>query len=121
MPAFRLLPERNGFYRNGFVTARAHRIDQAIDFEQGKAMNLRMAETGIEEAADRAAAAGDYAGARALLERAVEGAGSNFELWRKLSAMCKASGDLEAALAAIDRALAISPLDFSALLARAYI
>jgi aspartyl/asparaginyl beta-hydroxylase (cupin superfamily) len=35
--------------------------------------------------------------------------------------MCKASGDFRGALAAIDRALAISPLDFSALLARAVI
>lgn len=75
----------------------------------------------LEEQADRAAAAGDFASSRALLERAIENGGSSFELWRKLSAMCKASGDLEAALAAIDRALAISPLDFSALLARAFI
>jgi aspartyl/asparaginyl beta-hydroxylase (cupin superfamily) len=35
--------------------------------------------------------------------------------------MCKASGDLGAALTAIDRALALSPLDFSALLSRAVI
>ena len=77
----------------------------------------------LEEQADRAAAAGDYAAARVMLERAADaGSGSgSVEFWVKLSAMCKASGDLGAALAAIDRALEISPLDFSSLLARAVI
>jgi len=75
----------------------------------------------LEQEADRAAAAGEFAVARSLLEQAVEEGGSNFALWQKLSAMCKASGDLNEALVAIDRALAISPLDFSALLSRAVI
>ena len=75
----------------------------------------------LEEQADRAAAAGEFAAARSLLEQAVKNDGGSLELWMKLSAMSKASGDFKGALAAIDRALAISPLDFSALLSRAVI
>src|SRR5829696_4518924 len=75
----------------------------------------------LEERADQAAAAGEYAAARSLLERAVAADAGNFTLWMKLSATRKASGDLGGALAAVDRALAISPLDFSALLSRAVI
>jgi aspartyl/asparaginyl beta-hydroxylase (cupin superfamily) len=73
----------------------------------------------LEEQADRAAAAGDYSGARAMLERAIESDGSSQTLWMKLSAMRKASGDLNGALTAVERSLAIAPLDFSALLYRA--
>ena len=73
----------------------------------------------MEEAADRAAAAGDFTTARFMLERAVEADGSSHELWMKLSAMRKASGDVNGALAALDRGLAIKPLDFAALLYRA--
>ncbi|HEX6741776.1 MAG TPA: aspartyl/asparaginyl beta-hydroxylase domain-containing protein [Sphingomicrobium sp.] len=75
----------------------------------------------LEEQADRAAAAGQVAAARSLLEQAVASDGAPIELWIKLSAMRKASGDLKGALEAIDRALALSPLDFSALLSRAVI
>ena len=75
----------------------------------------------LEEQADRAAAAGQVAAARSLLEQAVESDGAPMELWIKLSAMRKASSDLSGALQAIDRALALSPLDFSALLSRAVI
>ena len=75
----------------------------------------------LEEQADRAAAAGQYAAARSYLEQAVQGDGPTVDLWTKLSAMRKASGDLKAALQAIDQALALSPLDFSALLSRAVI
>ena len=78
-----------------------------------------MSDESIEQAADRAAAAGDFATARAMLERAVEADAANRELWMKLSATRKASGDVPAALAAIDRSLALEPLDFSALLYRA--
>jgi len=78
-----------------------------------------MAEDTIEKAADRAAAARDYATAREMLEQAVAADGSNFALWMKLSAMRRASGDLKGALGAVERALAISPLDFAALLSRA--
>ena len=65
-------------------------------------MNDRMRDETIEQAADRAAAAGDFAGARTMLEHAVEADGSSHGLWMKLSAMRKASGDLKGALAAID-------------------
>jgi aspartyl/asparaginyl beta-hydroxylase (cupin superfamily) len=75
----------------------------------------------LEEQADRAAASGQYGVAKSLLEQAVNGGGSSAALWNKLSAMRKASGDLPGALAAIEQALAISPLDFSGLLARAVI
>ncbi|MFL6730407.1 MAG: aspartyl/asparaginyl beta-hydroxylase domain-containing protein [Sphingomicrobium sp.] len=75
----------------------------------------------LEEQADRAAAAGQYGAARSLLEEAVGEAGESVALWMKLSAMRKASGDAQGALTAVDRALALSPLDFSALLSRAVI
>ena len=75
----------------------------------------------LEEQADRAAAAGEVEAARSLLEQAVARDGAPIELWIKLSAMRKASGDLNGALEAIDRALVLSTLDFSALLSRAVI
>ncbi len=75
----------------------------------------------LEQQADRAAATGDFASARASLEQAVARDGANPALWAKLSAMRKASGDAQGALAALDRALAINPLDFSFLLSRALI
>jgi aspartyl/asparaginyl beta-hydroxylase (cupin superfamily) len=75
----------------------------------------------LEEQADRAAAAGQFGAARSLLERAVQGDDASIDVWTKLSAMRKASGDLRGALTAIERALALSPLDFSALLSRAVI
>jgi aspartyl/asparaginyl beta-hydroxylase (cupin superfamily) len=75
----------------------------------------------LEEQADRAAAAGQVDAARSLLERAVGAADAPIELWVKLSAMRKASGDLKGALQAIDQALALSPLNFPALLSSAVI
>ena len=75
----------------------------------------------LEEQADRAAAAGEFTAARSLLEQALEADGTSIDLWMNLSAMRKASGDLQGALAAVHSALAISPLDFSALLSRAVI
>ena len=74
-----------------------------------------------ESAADRAAAAGDAALAARLLDEAVAAEPDRAALWAKLSAMRRALGDGPAALAAIDRALALLPLDFSALLARAFL
>jgi len=75
----------------------------------------------LEEQADRAAAAGQFDVARSFLEQAVQGDGVTIDLWTKLSAMRKASGDLPGSLTAIEQALTISPLDFSALLSRAVI
>ena len=75
----------------------------------------------FEAQADSAAAAGQYGAARALLDQAVAQGADGFGIWMKLSAMRRASGDAPGALAALDRALAHSPLDFSALLSRAAI
>lgn len=73
----------------------------------------------LELQADRAAASGDLAAARESLEQAVASGEPSLELWSKLSAIRRALGDVAGALEAIERALALSPLDFSALLARA--
>jgi aspartyl/asparaginyl beta-hydroxylase (cupin superfamily) len=75
----------------------------------------------LEEQADEAAAAGQFTTARSLLEQAVQSDRADPGLWMKLSAMRKASGDLNGALAAVDRFLATAPLDLSALLLRAVI
>ncbi|HEX8621345.1 MAG TPA: aspartyl/asparaginyl beta-hydroxylase domain-containing protein [Allosphingosinicella sp.] len=73
----------------------------------------------IEAQADAAAGAGRLADARGLLERAVRETPRRVETWLKLSAMCRATGDLDSALTAVSRALALDPLDLSALLMRA--
>src|SRR5687767_5968150 len=73
----------------------------------------------LEAQADRAVGAGDARTAAQLLEQAVAQDGGKPELWAKLSALRRALGDDAGALQAIERTLALSPLDFSALLARA--
>ena len=75
----------------------------------------------IEADADRAAAAGDLAGAARLLEQAAGEAPDNPAIWVKLSAMRRAGGDLRGALTAVEQALALQPLDFPALLSRAFL
>lgn len=77
------------------------------------------AAAGLEAAADRAAAGGDRAGARALLARATEADPDRAEPWLKLAAMCRAEGDLDAALAAVSGALRVEPLGFVPLLLKA--
>jgi aspartyl/asparaginyl beta-hydroxylase (cupin superfamily) len=72
-----------------------------------------------EAEADSAAGAGHLPEARRLLEAAALETPARLETWLKLSAMCRATGDLPAATAAVSRALAIDPLDLSALLMRA--
>ena len=74
---------------------------------------------GLEAAADRAAAGGDRAGARALLVRATQADPERAETWVKLAAMCRAAGDIEAALAAVSGALKVDPLGFVPLLLKA--
>ncbi len=69
--------------------------------------------------ADRAAAAGDLAAAKRSLERALASGPPSLDLWTKLSAVRRALGDVDGAIEAIERALSLFPLDFSALLARA--
>jgi hypothetical protein len=72
-----------------------------------------------ETEADAAARAGRIADARRLLEAAAQDTPGRLETWLKLSAMCRGTGDLAAAMAAVSRALALAPLDLSALLMRA--
>jgi aspartyl/asparaginyl beta-hydroxylase (cupin superfamily) len=74
---------------------------------------------GLVTQADRAAAAGDLESARRSLEQAAASSEATVDLWMKLSAVRRALGDAQGALDAMDRGLALSPLDFSALLARA--
>lgn len=78
-----------------------------------------MDSVGLEQEADAAAARRDYALARDFLARATQSDPTRFDLWLKLSAMARATGNAPAALAAVDRALAVDPLDFTALLMRA--
>ena len=73
----------------------------------------------LEAAADRAAAGGDRAGARGLLARAVAAEPGRAETWLKLAAMCRAAGDIAAALDAVSGALRVDPLGFVALLLKA--
>ena len=73
----------------------------------------------LQQQADAAAAAGDFARALSLIERAVAQEEPSAELWMKLTAMRRAAGDAKGALEAVERALALAPLDFSALLSRA--
>ncbi|HTU12939.1 MAG TPA: aspartyl/asparaginyl beta-hydroxylase domain-containing protein [Allosphingosinicella sp.] len=73
----------------------------------------------LEAEADRAAARGDVAGARALLARATAAEPGRAEPWLKLTAMCRAGGDLPAALDAVSGALRADPLGFVALLLKA--
>jgi hypothetical protein len=73
----------------------------------------------LEARADRAAAAGDAVTARRLLEQATALDPERGEAWLKLSAMCRAQGDLPAALAAISGALRLDPLAFLPLLLKA--
>lgn len=69
--------------------------------------------------ADDAARAGRIPDARRLLEAAVAETPVRLEAWLKLAAMCRASGDVGAALQAVSGALSIDSLDLSALLMRA--
>ena len=69
--------------------------------------------------ADRAAAAGDFARAHALLTQAAAGPGADVPLFLKLAAVGKAAGQPRAALRAVEQALAQAPLDFVALVLRA--
>jgi aspartyl/asparaginyl beta-hydroxylase (cupin superfamily) len=82
-------------------------------------MIARMGVLGREEQADHAAASGDLAKARLLLEEETRASGSDPSLWLKLSAVRRAGGDLSGALNAVERSLSIQPLEFAALLHRA--
>ena len=72
-----------------------------------------------EAEADRAAARGDAAAARRILEDVTERDPSRPDTWLKLAAMCRSQGDFDAALAAVAGALRIDPLGFLPLLLKA--
>jgi hypothetical protein len=73
----------------------------------------------LEAEADRAAGRGDAGSARTLLERSTQADPGRGEAWLKLAAMCRAQGDLAAALAAVSGALRVEPLGFIPLLLKA--
>ena len=73
-----------------------------------------------ERSADALAAKGDLPAARKILESLVA-ADPDAGRWLKLGAICRAIGDLQAALAAVEHSLSLAPLDFMALLSRAAI
>lgn len=72
----------------------------------------------LEQRADAAAAQGNFHEALRLLNDLI-GSSPTLPLHLKAAAMNRALGSEEGAIAAIDRALALSPLDFTALLMRA--
>ncbi len=73
----------------------------------------------MEQQADQAAGARDFARARDILLGITLAAPDQFGPWIKLSAMQAACGDRAAAVTALDSALKLNPLDFTALLMRA--
>jgi len=73
----------------------------------------------LSQEAERAVASGDLQRAMHLLSQAAENGPPDPALWLKLAAMHRGTGNPRAALEAVHRALAIAPLDFTALLLRA--
>ena len=69
--------------------------------------------------ADRASAAQDFARAQALFREAAAAQPDDPSILLKLAGVSRAAGQPRVALDAVHRALAISPLDFTALLMRA--
>ena len=69
--------------------------------------------------AERAVASGDLHRAIKLFQQAAEAKPDDFTLWMKIAAMHRGTGNAQAALDTVHRALALSPLDFTALLMRA--
>ena len=91
------------------------------DYDRGEmsASIPSLPDPSIEAAADAAAARGDAASARALLERVAAAEPERAEPWLKLAAMCRALGDGAAALEAVSGALRVDPLAFVPLLMKA--
>jgi aspartyl/asparaginyl beta-hydroxylase (cupin superfamily) len=73
----------------------------------------------LETEADRAAADGDRATARRLLEQVTAADPDRLDPWLKLAALCRAEGDIPSALAAASGALRVDPLGFVPLLLKA--
>jgi len=72
-----------------------------------------------EADADRAAASGDVAGARHILEQVTASGPARSDTWLKLAAMCRSQGDVDGALDAVGGALRVDPLGFLPLLLKA--
>lgn len=72
-----------------------------------------------EREADRRAARGDLAGAERLLEAVARAGTGGAPPWVKLASVRRALGNPDGAMAAIEEALQVDPLDFMALLSRA--
>jgi aspartyl/asparaginyl beta-hydroxylase (cupin superfamily) len=93
---------------------------QAIDFDARGGEPSEVTDIAdLEQQADRAAAVGNLTAASRSLEEALDSGDGTVELWAKLGAIRRAMGDFPGALAAVEKGLALSPYDFSALLARA--
>ena len=73
----------------------------------------------LVDEAERAVASGDLRRAITLLSEAAEDRPGDADLWMKMAALHRATGSLQAALEAVHRALAVSPLDFTTLLMKA--
>jgi aspartyl/asparaginyl beta-hydroxylase (cupin superfamily) len=73
----------------------------------------------LVDEAERAMATGDLRRAVTLLSEAAESRPADAELWMKVAALHRATGSPQAALDAVHRALAVSPLDFAMLLMKA--
>lgn len=73
----------------------------------------------LNAAAMQALSRGDLAGARPLLEQALQLDPRNVSLWLNLSAIRRSTGDLAGALDAAEKALKADPLSFMALLMKA--
>ena len=78
-----------------------------------------MDSTALVDEAERAVATGDFRRAVTLLSEAAESRPEDAELWMKVAALHRATGSPQAALDAVHRALAVSPLDFTMLLMKA--
>ena len=78
-----------------------------------------MVSAGPISEADQALAQGDLRRAVTLLNEAAERDPGNADLWMKVAALHRATGSPQAALEAVHRALAVSPLDFTMLLMKA--
>lgn len=78
-----------------------------------------MTSGGLISEADAAVAKGDLRRAVSLLTGAAKDRPDDASLWMKIAALHRATGSPQAALDAIHRALALSPLDFTMLLMRA--
>ena len=74
---------------------------------------------GLVSEAEGAIATGDLRRAVTLLSEAAESRPDDADLWMKVAALHRATGSPQAALDAVHRALAVSPLDFTMLLMKA--